>query len=305
MDSKPSFRSGFILLLGRPNVGKSTLLNRILGQKIAIISDKPQTTRTRILGVKHLPEGQMVFFDTPGVHRPKYKLNQRMVQVAVETLREVDLIFLVVEAEPWAASPGAWIGPGDQAILDLIEGIKTPVFLIVNKIDRVKKQKLLPMIDSFSRSMKFAEVVPISAQTGENVDALLSVALPYLPQGDPIFPEDTVTDQPARFIASELIREKILQNTRDEIPYSVAVSLEDFKEDQARNLLLLQATIYVERDSQKGILIGQKGQMLKEIGSAARRELEGLFGVKVFLELWVKVKKDWRKDDLFLREMGL
>jgi GTP-binding protein Era len=309
MSGTVPFRSGFIALIGRPNVGKSTLLNQILGQKIAIISDKPQTTRNRILGVKHHPEGQMVFFDTPGILRPKFKLNQRMVQIAVETLREVDLIFFLVEADSkgsgYGPDGGALIGPGDNAILDLLKGIKTPVILVVNKVDRVKKEAVLPLIDAFSRARNFSEIVPVSALTGENVDRLLSVALPHLPEGEPIFPEETVTDQPVRFIASEMIREKLLQKTREEIPYSVAVVIEDFKEDGEKNLVSIQATIYVERDSQKGIVIGQKGQLLKEVGTGARADLEALLGVKVFLELWVKVKKDWRRSDSFLGEIGL
>ena len=309
MSGKAPFRSGFIALIGRPNVGKSTLLNRLLGQKVAIVSDKPQTTRNRILGVKHLSEGQMVFFDTPGIHRPKFKLNQRMVRTAVETLREVDLIFFLVEADSKGSEAGSdgggLIGPGDQAILDLLKGIETPVILVVNKVDRVKKEALLPLIDAFSRSRSFSEIVPVSALTGENVDRLLSVALPLLPEGEPIFPEETVTDQPVRFIASEMIREKLLQKTREEIPYSLAVVIEDFKEDGEKNLVSIQATIYVERDSQKGIVIGQKGRLLKEVGTEARADLEALLGVKVFLELWVKVKKDWRRSDSFLGEIGL
>jgi len=305
MNSNALSRCGFVLLLGRPNVGKSTLLNRILGQKIAIISDKPQTTRTRILGVKHLPEGQIVFFDTPGVHRPKFKLNQRMVQVATETLREVDLVCFLVEADPGTVSGGALIGPGDRAILELLEGIKTPVLLLINKTDRVKKPALLPLIDAFSRAMHFSEIIPVSARTGDNVDHLLSILLSKLPEGDPIFPDEMVTDQPVRVIASELIREKILQKTREEIPYSVAVALEDFKEEEGRDMIFIRATIYVERDSQKGILIGHKGEKLKQVGTEARRELEGLLGVKVALDLWVKVRKDWRRDEVFLKEIGL
>jgi GTP-binding protein Era len=297
-----SFRSGFIALIGRPNVGKSTLLNQILGQKIAIISDKPQTTRNRILGVKHLPKGQMVFFDTPGIHRPKFMLNRKMVRVAVETLGEVDLIFFIVEAGSSRLSP---IGPGDAAILEILKGVKTPILLVVNKIDLIKRPALLPMIDAFSRSMRFAEVVPVSALSGENVERLLAAALPLLPEGEPIFPEETVTDQPMRFIATELVREKILQRTREELPYSVAVLLDEYKEDPVKNIVSIRATVFVERESQRGIIIGKRGGMLKEVGVETRRELEALLGVKVFLGLWVKVKKDWRRDEAFLREIGL
>lgn len=303
MSSTPSFRSGFIALVGRPNVGKSTLLNRVVGEKIAIISDKPQTTRNRILGVKHLPDAQMVFFDTPGILRPKFKLNDRMVKIAMETIREVDLVFFLVEAEPRPKPP--FIGPGDKAILKMLEGIKTPILLVMNKIDLVKKEALLPLIDAFAQALAFSEVVPISALKGENVDHLVSVSREHLPEGEPMFPEDTLTDQPIRFIASELVREKILQKTHEEIPHSVAVSVENFKEDSVKNLVSIQATIFVERDSQKGILIGRKGQMLKEVGTEARQDLEALLGVKVFLDLWVKVKKDWRGNEGFLTEMGL
>ena len=291
------YRSGFIAIVGRPNVGKSTLLNQILGQKISIISDKPQTTRNRILGVKHLPEAQMVFFDTPGVHKARTKLNQRLVQAALDSLQEVDLIFFLV-------GPDAEPGEGDLFITDYLKDIKTPKILVVNKVDLVKKERLIPILDFYGRRGSFSEMIPISALTGDNVDRLLEVALSHLPEGEPYFPEDVVTDQPVRFLAAEIIREKVILKTREEIPYSVAVQIEDFKEDEAKNLSAIQAVIFVEKESQKGIIIGRKGGMLKEIGTDARKELEALLGTKIFLELWVKVKKDWSKSDSFLKEMG-
>lgn len=291
------YRSGFVAIIGRPNVGKSTLLNQLLGQKISIVSDKPQTTRNRILGVKHLPEGQMVFFDTPGVHKARTKLNQRMVQAALDSLNEVDLIFFLVE-------PDAAPGEGDLFIADHLKKIDTPQILVVNKIDLIKKERLIPLLDFYGRQGNFSEMIPISALTGENVDRLTAAALSHLPEGAPYFPEDVVTDQPVRFLAAEIIREKVIEKTREEIPYAVAVQIEEFKEEEARNLMSIRATLFVERDSQKGILIGEKGGMLKEIGTAARQELQSLLGAKIFLELWVKVKKDWSKDEPFLTEMG-
>lgn len=291
------FRSGFVSIIGRPNVGKSTLLNRILKEKIAIISDKPQTTRNRIMGVKHLPGAQLVFLDTPGIHKPKFKLNRRMVETALNTLKEVDLILFLMEAFD---APG----PGDQFIMERLKGLTTPVFLIINKIDRVKKETLIPLIDRCTQLFTFTEVVPISALTGDNVDHLVDVIVKHLPEGQPLFPEDTLTDQPLRFIAAELIREKILERTHEEIPYSVAVIVEEFLEDPEKQRITIRAVIYVERDSQKGIVIGKGGLMLKAVGTAARLELERLIGTKVYLELWVKVKKDWRGNESLLTELG-
>lgn len=295
--SPEEYRSGFIAIVGRPNVGKSTLLNQVLGQKISIISDKPQTTRNRILGVKHLPQAQMVFFDTPGVHKARSKLNQRFVQAALDSLQEVDLIFFLVE-------PDVEAGEGDLFITDYLKKIDTPKILVVNKVDLFKKERVIPVLDFFSRRGSFSEMVPISALTGDNVDRLLTLALAHLPEGAPYFPEDVVTDQPVRFLAAEIIREKVIKKTREEIPYSVAVQIEDFREDEKKNLSSIQAVIFVEKESQKGILIGRKGGMLKEIGTAAREELEALLGAKIFLELWVKVKKDWSRNERFLKEMG-
>lgn len=310
--SKAAFHSGFVAIIGRPNVGKSTLLNRILQEKIAIISDKPQTTRNRILGVKHLPQAQIVFLDTPGIYKPKDKLNQRMVKVALGTLEEVDLVFFLVEgtdAVPTGrqAVPGGRHGPaaggGDQFIMERLKALETPVFLVLNKMDLVKKEKTIPLVEEYTRQFKFAEVFPISALTGDNVDRLIEVAAGYLSEGDPFFPPDVVTDQPVRFIAAETVREKILHHTREEIPYSVAVVIEEFKEEAERSVHI-RALILVERDSQKGILIGKKGAMLKTVGTEARLDLESLLGTKVFLELWVKVQKDWRQDESVIKELG-
>ena len=300
-----AYQSGFIAIVGRPNVGKSTFLNHVLGQKISIVSDKPQTTRNKILGVKHLPEAQIIFFDTPGIHdtkRQKTRLNQRMIQTAQNAIAKVDLIFLFIEPTP---------EPEDQLLFDILKNVETPKILVVNKIDLVGKSKLITILDGLggdkasSPGCNFSEIIPICAQSGENTDKLITLALSYLPEGTPYFPEDQVTDQPVRFLASEIIREKVIENTRDEIPYVVSVQIEKFREEPIKNLIRIEATIYVEKDSQKGILIGQKGERLKEIGTAARLELEGLLNTKVFLQLWVKVKKDWRKNDLFLNEMGV
>jgi GTP-binding protein Era len=292
-----SYHSGFISIIGRPNVGKSTLLNHVLGQKISIISDKPQTTRNRILGVKHLPDAQMVFFDTPGIHKARTKLNQRMVQAALGSLDEVDLVLFLIE-------PDLEPGEGDLFIAEHLGKIRTPKILVMNKIDLVKKDRMIPMLDFFNKKGGFSEIIPISALHGENVDRLVDMALSFLPEGEPYFPEDVVTDQPVRFLAAEIIREKVIERTRDEIPYAIAVQIEEFKEDEAKNLSSIRAVLFVERESQKGILIGQNGKMLKEIGTVARLELEALLGAKIFLQLWVKTKKGWSKDDSFLSQMG-
>jgi len=299
------FHSGFVSIIGRPNVGKSTLLNQILREKIAIISDKPQTTRNRILGVRNLPHAQIVLLDTPGIHKPKYKLNDRMVNIALGTLEEVDLIFFMVEATDAGSTGriGPTIGSGDQYILERLKELETPVFLVLNKMDLIKKEKTIPLVEEYARRFKFAEIFPISALTGDNVDRLMEVAADRLPEGEPFFPPDVVTDQPMRFVATETIREKILQHTREEIPYSVAVVMEEFKEEPKKPVHI-RALILVERDSQKGILIGKKGGMLKTVGTEARIELEALLGTKVFLELWVKVQKDWRQDENVLKELG-
>lgn len=295
MSGAAPYRSGFVALVGRPNVGKSTLLNRILGEKVAIISDKPQTTRTRILGVKHLPGAQMVFLDTPGIHKPKFELNKRMVEVALHVLDEVDLVFFMVEAtEP--------PGHGDRFVLERLKERDVPVVLVVNKVDLVKKLRLLPLIDEYSRMHGFADIVPVSAKTGDGVDHLLELALARMPEGPAYFPDDVVTDQPMRVLAAEIIREKLLQKTRDELPFAIAVGIDSFKEEG--RMARISATIYVEKDSQKAIVIGKHGQILKDVGTYARIDMENLFGMKVFLELWVKVKGSWRQDERMLVELG-
>lgn len=291
------FKSGFISIIGRPNVGKSTFLNRVVGQKIAIMSDKPQTTRNKVQGVVTTDESQLIFIDTPGIHKPKHKLGDFMVKSARNTLKEVDVIMFMVNAnEP--------IGGGDRFIIDLLENTKTPVFLVINKIDLVHPDDLLKIITSYTEVYEFAEVVPLSALNGNNVERLMETLTKYLPEGPKYYPDDQVTDHPERFIISELIREKVLHLTREEIPHSVAVVIEKIERDETRELVDVSATIVVDRDSQKGIVIGKKGALLKEIGTKARRDIEMLLGSKVFLELWVKVQKDWRNKPGQLREFG-
>ncbi len=295
--SENNFKSGFVSIIGRPNVGKSTLLNSILGQKVSIVSDKPQTTRNRILGVKTLPGIQVIFIDTPGIHKPKHKLNQFMVKTAINTLDEVDIVLFMTEA-------GESIGGGDRYIMEILGKTKKPVFLLINKIDMVQKGTLLPLIDEFSRLCKFEEIFPVSALHGDNIAELEESIMRRLPEGPQYFPEDAVTDQPMRFIAAELVREKIFQLTYEEIPYSVAVGIEEFREDDEKKVAFIRAVIFVDKDSQKGIIIGKGGTMLKKVGQLAREELEAIMGVKVFLELWVKVKSGWRGDDMILRMLG-
>ncbi len=298
MENDAIFRSGFISIIGRTNVGKSTLLNRILKQKIAIMSDKPQTTRNKIVGVYHAEQTQIVFLDTPGFHKPKHRLNELMMKTALNTLEEIDAVLYLTEAE-------SKIGPGDRYILDCLSSVKTPVILGINKIDLLQqREELLPVIESYSHAYKFAEIVPISALEDENIPPLLDTLTSYLPEGPQYYPEDMVTDQPERFIAAELIREKVLHGTREEIPYSIAVVVDQMKARDDRDIIDLNATIYVERDSQKGIVIGKSGAMLKRIGSQARLDIERILGSKVFLTLWVKVKKNWRMDENYLRMFG-
>jgi GTP-binding protein Era len=294
-------RAGFVSFVGRPNAGKSTLLNRLVGSKLAIVSDKPQTTRNRILGVRNYPGGQVVFLDTPGIHRPLHRMNVRMVDTAIQTISEVDVVGLVLDVSES-------IGKGDRYVLDLVKNVEPPVFAILNKIDQVRKSKLLPLIDSLSREERFAEIIPISAATGENVDRLEAAILERLPEGEPLYPADYLTDQPERFLAAEIIREKLLQFTHSEIPFSSAVVIDRFEEpsaDSARPLLKLYATIVVDRESQKPIVVGKGGEMIKRIGTAAREELERFFSVKVFLDLHVRVKSEWREDDRVLHDIGL
>lgn len=290
---------GFVSLIGRPNAGKSTLLNRLVGTKLAIVSDKPQTTRTRILGVQNYPSGQVVYLDTPGIHRPLHRMNVRMVDAAVDTIADVDVLGLVVDAtEP--------PGKGDQFVLDLVKRATCPVFLVLNKVDLVKKTKLLPLIDRYARMERFAEIIPLSAQTGENVDRLTHATLERLPEGEPLYPSDYLTDQPERFLAAEMVREQVLRFTHAEIPFSSAVVVERFEEPTSpESLLRLHCTIIVDRESQKPIVVGRGGEMIKRIGTAARQELEAFFGTRVFLDLHVRVKADWREDDQVLHDVGL
>lgn len=290
------YKSGFATIIGRPNVGKSTLLNGILGQKIAIMSDKPQTTRNKIQGFFTKENAQIIFIDTPGIHKPQHKLGEYMVTVAERTLNEVDIILYLVDA-------GAEFGAGEEFIIKQLEKVKTPVFLIINKIDLIPRENVLGIISRYSGKYDFAEIIPISALKGDNIDHLLTVLEKYLPEGPQYYPEDMVTDQPEKAIVAELIREKALHMTREEVPHSLAVEVTDFKERE-QNMIYVGATIYVERDSQKGIIIGKKGGMLKEIGQLARVDIENLLDSKVFLELWVKVQKDWRNKEVALRNFG-
>ncbi len=287
-------KSGTVALVGRPNAGKSTLLNRLVGQKLAIVSDKPQTTRNRIAGVKRTAEGEIVFLDTPGIHRPLHRLNVRMVDSAVESLRDADVVAVVVDA----SEPS---GAGDRYLMDLIRKVTIPRVLILNKVDRMEKSALLPRIAAYA-NLGFADIVPVSALTGENIDRLEQVLMSHLPEGDPIYPEDYLTDQPERFFVAELVREQVLRQTRDELPFSTAVVVDKFEEGP---VLRLYCTILVERNSQKPILIGKAGATIKAIGTAAREELERFFDTKVFLDLHVKVRDRWREDERILDELGV
>ena len=290
--------AGFASLIGRPNAGKSTLLNRIVGTKVAIVSDKPQTTRNRIVAVKNLEGGQLVFVDTPGIHRPLHRLNVRMVDAAVETLREVDVVALIFDASTKA-------GHGDEYVVNLLKNIKVPVVLVLNKIDLVAKKNLLPLIEQARAWHDFAAIVPVSAETGENVERLEQVLLEHLPESDPIYPEDFLTDQAERTLVAEIVREKVLHNTRNELPFSTAVGVDQFDESERDRILRLYCTIYVETESQKPIVIGRGGDMIKRIGTEARKELEAFFDTKVFLDLRVKVDPDWRNNDRTLDELGV
>ncbi len=295
MNSEQKFKSGFISIIGRPNVGKSTLLNTLLGEKIAIISDKPQTTRNKILGIVNQPAAQMVFMDTPGIHKPMHKMNEFMVKTALTTYNEVDVILMLAEA---TEAPGG----GDRFIIETLAKVKTPVFLLINKVDLVKKEALLPLIQQYSNLHPFAEIIPVSALKND-LNGLLDAILKRLPEGPKYFPDDQLTDQPERFIVSEIVREKIFELTKEEIPYSTAVMIEEMKEDP--DITRIHAVILVERDSQKGILIGKGGEMLKQIGTLARRDAEKLLGTRIFLKLYVKVKKGWREDERMLKSIGI
>lgn len=290
------FKSGFAAVIGRPNVGKSTLINSLIGQKIAIMSDKPQTTRNRIMCVLTTDEQQVIFLDTPGIHKPKHKLGEYMVKAAEGTLKEVDVILFVVDATED-------LGGGERYIMERLQATKKPVILIVNKLDLIDKREALPIIDKYVKAYNFAGVVPISAKEKLNLDSLLAELNKYLPVGPQYYPSDTITDQPERLIAAEMIREKVLHLTRDEIPHAIAVDVEEMK-SRSEDKVYIRATIYVERESQKGIVIGKKGALLKEIGALARHDIETMLGSKVYLDLWVKVKKDWRDRSNVLREFG-
>ncbi len=290
--------AGFVSLIGRPNAGKSTLLNRIVGTKVAIVSDKPQTTRTRIVGVKSYETGQAVFVDTPGIHRPLHRMNVRMVDAAVETLREVDVVVLVFDA---ATRPGH----GDEFVSDLLRDVKVPVVLVLNKIDLVAKSALLPLIDRARSWRSFSAIVPVSASTGDGVAHLEEVLLQQLPEADPMYPDDYLTDQPERVLVAETVREKVLQHTRAELPFSTAVIVDEFDESERAQILRLYCTIFVETESQKPIVIGRGGEMIKRIGTEARVDLEAFFETKIFLDLRVKVNPDWRDNERALDEIGV
>jgi GTPase len=295
--NREGFKSGFVSIIGRPNVGKSTFLNRVIGQKIAIMSDKPQTTRNKIQGVYTETDAQIIFIDTPGIHKPKHKLGDFMMKVAQNTLKEVDLILFMVNAVEG-------FGRGDEFIIERLKGTNTPVFLVINKIDEIHPDELLPLIETYQHLYPFEQIIPISALQGNNVETLLNQIKDVLPEGPQYYPADQVTDHPERFIVAELIREKALHLTREEIPHSIAVVIDSMQRRENGNTVYVGATIIVERDSQKGIIIGKQGRMLKEIGKRARVDIEALLGSKVFLELWVKVQKDWRNKASQLRDFG-
>ena len=291
-------KSGYVSLIGRPNAGKSTLLNTIIGAKVAIVSDKPQTTRSRILGVKNYPDAQIVFVDTPGIHRPLHRMNVRMVDAAVDTLREVDVVVLVFDA---TSKPGH----GDEYVTSLLASVRSPVVLVLNKIDAVAKARLLPLIERAQKWHPFAAIVPVSAQTGDGVDRLERVLIDRLPEGEQLYPEDFLTDQPERTLVAETVREKLLHHTRAELPFSTAVVVDEFDETERDRMLRLYCTIFVEHESQKAIVIGRGGEMIKRIGTEARKDLEDAFETRVFLDLRVKVNPDWRNDDRALDELGV
>lgn len=297
--NQKEIKSGFVAIIGRPNVGKSTLLNNVMGTKVAIMSDKPQTTRNKIRAVHTDENGQIIFIDTPGIHKPKTKLGSYMMNVSLTTLQEVDLILYLIDVKEK-------FGPGEQFIINQLKDIKnTPVYLILNKIDLVHPEELLPIIDQYRGLFDFAEVIPISALQGNNVTTLIDQIYKVLPEGPYFYPPDQIVEHPERFIVAELIREKILHLTREEVPHSIAVVVESMKPgDDNPDVVLIHAVIYTERPTQKGIIIGKNGKMLKEIGIQAREDIERLMGTKVFIDLWVKVKEDWRNRDYLLRDFG-
>ena len=289
-------KSGFVSIIGRPNVGKSTFMNRVIGHKIAIMSDKAQTTRNKIQGVMTRNDAQIIFLDTPGIHKPKHKLGDYMMRVAKNTLSEIDAIMFMVNVNEE-------IGRGDEYIMEMLKNVKTPVFLVLNKIDLVHPDALMPRIEQYQKYMNFTEIVPISALEGLNVDHFIDVLKTYLPEGPKYYPDDQISDHPEQFVVSEIIREKILHLTSEEIPHAIGVNVDRMIEENDERVRV-EATIYVERDSQKGIVIGKGGKKLKEVGKRARHDIEMLLGSKVYLELWVKVQKDWRNKVNFIRQMG-
>lgn len=291
------FYSGFVSLVGRPNVGKSTLMNKLTGQKIAIISNKPQTTRNKIQSILTQEDFQIIFIDTPGIHKPKHKLGQFMVKSAENTMNEVDAVLMLVE-------PNEVVPDMDKEIIDRLSSVKTSVILVINKMDMVERSNLLKIIDIYSKLYDFAEIIPVSALKGTNTDSLMETVKKYLPEGPQYFPGDMITDQPERQIASEIIREKALQLLQDEIPHGIAVEIMSMKKRADKNLVDVEATIYCEKDSHKGMIIGKQGTMLKKIGSRARTDVENLLGSPIYLQLWVKVKKDWRDSDFLLKNFG-
>ncbi len=297
MENKVGYKSGFVSIIGRPNVGKSTFLNHVIGQKIAIMSDKPQTTRNKVQGVFTEENSQIIFIDTPGIHKPKHKLGDFMMKVAQNTLKEVDIVLFMINAEEG-------YGRGDEFIIERLKNIQTPVFLVVNKIDQIHPDRLFELIEKYRGLYSFKEIVPISALQGTNTPTLVEQIKKYLPEGPQYYPSDQVTDHPERFIITELIREKVLHLTREEIPHSIAVVMDSLERRESGNTVYVGATIIVERNSQKGIVIGKQGSMLKEVGKRARADIEALLGSKVFLELWVKVQKDWRNKSSQLRDYG-
>ena len=293
-----SFKSGFVTIVGRPNVGKSTLTNRLAGEKISIISDKPQTTRNTIKTIINSEDSQVIFLDTPGIHKPKTKLGEYMVNLAENTLNEVDIVLFLVEATD--EGPGV----GDMYIMEQLKKLKTPVFLIINKIDLIRKEQLFVRINKYAPVMEFKAIIPISALNNEGTDIVMKEIKKLLPEGPKYFPDDIITDQPEKMIAAELIREKILELILEEVPHGTGVEVISFKEREGRELVDIEANIYCEKETHKGILIGKEGKMLKRIGSLARVDIENLLGVKIFLQLWVKVKPDWRNNDNMLKTLG-
>ncbi|WP_456383213.1 GTPase Era [Persephonella sp.] len=300
MEENKEFRAGFVALIGRPNVGKSTIMNNILGTKLSIVSPKPQTTRMRILGVKHDKDAQIIFLDTPGVQKGKDLLTKVVMESAVGSMEEADVLVLIIEADK------GWTREDELILENYIKKLNKPTILVINKIDKMEdKRLLLPLIEESAKKYDFAEIIPMSAVKGENLDRFVEALKKYLPESPPLFPEDQITDLPLRFYIAEIIREKIFQNTRQELPYSAAVEVESIEEgERNKNLVIINATIYVEKDNHKGIIIGKKGQMLKKIGQQAREELEHLLGKKVHLNLWVKVKPRWKEDIRLLKMLG-